>query len=110
MKGLTVVIEERPLVLLGLPLLARFVFTSELVCLFEFRVLCLKVFLPDFLPVGAVLPWTNRKLPRQEFSEWDFTELWVVTINVTPWALPDGYGTQFTAIELLPLLFFTLHW
>ena len=104
------VIEERPLVLLGLPLLARFVLTSELVCLFEFRVLCLKVVLPDFLPVGAVLLGATRKLPQSELSERIHGVIGVVTLHVTFLVLVSWHGTQFTAIELLPLLFFTLHW
>ena len=45
------VVEECFLVLLGLSLLCHLVFSNELVCLVEFYVLFLEVFLPDVNPV-----------------------------------------------------------
>ena len=69
MESLAVVIEERLLVLLGPSFLGHFVFTCELVSKFEFCVLFNEVFIPDFLPVGAVHPGASRVLTLLESSE-----------------------------------------
>ena len=66
------IIQERPLVLLGLSLLGHLVFTGELVFHLELYILCLEVVVPDLRPVGTVLPGACRKLFLLEFSEWNF--------------------------------------
>ena len=69
MKELTVIIQERPLVLLGLSLLGHLVFNCENVSRFELCSLFLESVFPDILPICAVLPSTYRSLPLLELSE-----------------------------------------
>ena len=109
MESLAVVIEERLLVLLGPSFLGHFIFNWELVFFFVFCVLCHKVFIPYFLPVGAVLPGASRVLPLLEFSEHLLVKIGVISFHVTSWILQGGHGTELTAIQVWVLLLVTKH-